>query len=364
MKNENIVLEFKSIRSADIGRDLLALEVECDDQLASMFKLWLPMKPKKGGSLTYLDDERLNVWNHVSVRAGFDMKTRSLFYGYITHVKPHIDPDPTQCVLEVWGIDKSILMDRKEVIKDWPNQKDSDIAQQILRKYAFRCDVEDTGVVHDKKVSTIIQRETDMQFLKRLAERNGFRCYVEDMTAYFRKPKLKQARQAVLAFKFGEESVLRRFSVEVNGLSPTSVNMFQVDRLNKKAINVSVNKSDQPLLGTMGASSFHPPHTPRPRVYAGMNAVTGKAEMEKLCKGMAAESEWFVTAEGEIAANKLGDIVRPGGIVLISGAGKAYSGKYYVSHVTHSFSPGGYVQHFKAKRNALVATGAGMLPGI
>ncbi len=364
MKNEKIILEFKGKRSTDIGENMLGLEVECDDQLASMFKIRLPMKPKKGGSLTYLDNERLKVWNHVSIKVGFDMKTRSLFYGYITHVKPHIDPDPTQCVLEVWGIDKSILMDRAEVLKAWENQKDSDIAIQILRNYAFEYKVENTKVVHDKKVSTIVQRETDMQFLKRLAQRNGFRCYVEDMKVYFHKPNLKQDRQAVVAFKFGEESVLRRFSVEVNGLSSTGVRMCQMDRLNKKVINVSVGKSNQHLLGTVGPSSFHPPHTPRPGVYVGMNAATGEAEMEKLCSGMVEESEWFVSAEGEIAANKFGEILKPGTIVIVSGVGATYSGYYYVSHVTHSFSPAGYVQHFKAKRNALVPRGVGMLSSI
>jgi len=362
MKNENIILEFNSIRSADIGRDLLALEVECDDQLASMFRLWLPMKPKKGGTLTYLGDKRLQVWNHVSISAGFDMKTRSLFYGYITHVRPHIEPDTSQCVLEVWGIDSSILMDREEKLVAWENKKDSDIAREILKEYpSLEKVIEDTKVVHNKEVSTIVQRETDMQFLKRLAERNGFRCYIWDRKIYFHNPSLKQGRQAVLTFKLGEEGVLRRFSAEVNGLSSTAACMYQVDRSKKEIMEAVVSEGDRYRLGTRGPSSYYPPDTPLPRAYVAMNAAFNKVEMERLCRGMVEESEWFVTAEGEVAGNKLGDILRPGGIVIVSGVGKIYSGYYYVSHVTHSFSPDGYVQHFKVKRNALVPRGADLL---
>lgn len=356
MKNETIIIEFSGLPAKDIGNDLLSLEVECDDHMASMFKLWLPMKPQKGGTLKYLDDKRLKLWTTVSIRAGFQLKTVSLFYGYITHVRPHIVPDSSQCAVEVWGMDMSILMDRQEKLKAWENKKDSDIAEEILRPYNFDRKIEDTKVVHNKEISTIVQRETDMQFLKRLAERNGFKCYMEDRKVYFRKPNLKQDRQAIVAFQLGEESVLRRFSAEADGVASTAVSMAQVDRAKKEVMSVSIDQGDQYRLGKVGPPTFQ-----SPRTYVAMNAATSKAEMERLCKGMVEESEWYVSAEGEIAANKLGHILKPGGIVIFSGLGKRYSGYYYVAHITHSFSSGGYIQHFNVKRNALVPQGVDML---
>jgi phage protein D len=364
MKNENIILYLDSKKETQILSDLIRLEVEADDRLASMFRFRLPMKPKKTGALTYIDDSRLKPGKHVSISVGFDMKVQPLIEGFITHVKPQIVSDPAQCVIDIWGMDKSILMDRQEVLKDWPNKKDSDIAREILSKYGFDPKVEDTKIVHSDKVSTIVQRETDMQFLKRLAERNGFLCYVENKTGYFEKPGLKQDRDAVLDFKFDDQGVLKRFDVEVNGLSATQVKMFQVDRLNKKVISVSVEKSDQKSLGADSPWVFQPPSTGNPSVYASMNAVSSETEMKALCSGMAAESEMFVSAEGEVAGNKLGKIIRPGGIVIISGVGNTYSGYYYVSNVTHSFNAAGYVQHFKARRNALSPSGVERLKGV
>ena len=73
------------------------------------------------------------------------------------------------------------------------------------------------------KMSTIIQRETDMQFLKRLALRNGFECYVEGDTGFFAPPAAIGDPQPVLAVHFGDETNVNRFRLEVNALTPTNV---------------------------------------------------------------------------------------------------------------------------------------------
>jgi hypothetical protein len=79
--------------------------------------------------------------------------------------------------------------------------------------------------------------------------------------------------------------------------------------------------------------------------------------MAALCQGLFHEVEWFVTAEGEIAGNQYGHVLKPRGTVTIKGVGETYSGIYYVIHVTHSFTSNGYTQSFRAKRNALMPTG-------
>lgn len=186
MEYENFTIEIEGEEVGDLYPDLISLEVELDDELASMFRMRIAILQQPDGVWTYLDDDRLMIWKKVKITAGFESGIEELISGYITHVKPSFDPDPSRCTLEIWGMDGSVLMDREEKLKDWPNKKDSDIATEIFRLYGFTQEVEDTGVIHDDAVSTIIQRETDMQFLKRLALRNGFECYVEGTTGYFR----------------------------------------------------------------------------------------------------------------------------------------------------------------------------------
>ena len=119
-------------------------------------------------------------------------------------------------------MDGSVLMDREERLYAWPNETDSAIAAKIFSRHGLSPEVTDTEARHDDKISTIIQRETDMQFLKRLALRNGFECYVEGRTGFFRRPQLSADPQPVLAVHFGADTNVNRFSLEVNALAPTN----------------------------------------------------------------------------------------------------------------------------------------------
>ncbi len=371
MEHENLKIEIEGEEVSDLYPDLTSLEVELDDELASMFRLRIALLLKPEGTWTQLDDERLRVWKKVVITAGLESDTQELIAGYITHVRPYFDPDPSQCVLEIWGMDGSVLMDREDKLKDWPNKKDSDIASEIFGLYGLIPEVEDTEVIHDEAVSTVIQRETDIQFLKRLALRNGFECYVEGTTGFFRTPQVDATPQPVLAVHFGSETNVNRFSIEVNALTPANVAMFQVDRLNKEILDAAAETSQQEALGATDADGLLAAGMEPGLVVIGQTVTTGSPEMAALCQGLFHQGEWFVTGEGEVAANQYGSVLKPRGTVAIKGIGETYSGIYYVTHVTHSFTADGYTQFFRVKRNAIMPTGsedfsasAGLLGGL
>src|SRR3954454_9016496 len=173
MLTETISIEIEGKEIKDLYPFLTTVEVELDDELPGMFRLRFPLMLKPDGSWTALDDKRLRVWNKVVIDGGLEHGLERLITGHITHVKPAFDPDPTRCVLDVWGLDRSVLLDREDKLVAWPNQKDSHIARAIFEAYGFGSEIQDTEVVHDEAVSTVIQRETDWQFLNRLALRNA-----------------------------------------------------------------------------------------------------------------------------------------------------------------------------------------------
>ena len=57
-------------------------------------------------------------------------------------------------------------------------------------------------------------------------------------------------------------------------------------------------------------------------VYLRQTVTTGSAELTALCQGLYDEGEWFVTAEGEVAANQYENILMPRGTVTIKGLGE------------------------------------------
>lgn len=358
MERETFTITIDGQEVSDLYPDLLNLEIELDDELAAMFRMQIAIAQQPGSSWTYLDDERFRAWKPITVTAGLENSTEELISGYITHVKSSFTPDVTRCTLEVWGMDSSVLMDREEKLKDWPNKKDSDIAAEIFSQYGLAPKTEDTAVIHDEAISTTIQRETDIQFLRRLALRNGFECYVEGTTGYFRSPQLNDPPQPVLAVHFGAETSVKKFSLEVNALTPASVAMFQVDRSTKELLDVTTETSQQPALGKTDAAGLLTAGMTPGRVVVGGVVTTGQAEMTTLCQGLYDQGNWFVTAEGEVAANDYGHVLKARQTVTIKGVGETYSGIYYVTHVTHSFSKSGYKQVFRAKRNGILPTGS------
>ena len=54
-----------------------------------------------------MDDERFQVWKPLTIRAGFNT-TEELISGYITHIKPDFQRDPSHCTVEIWGMDRSV----------------------------------------------------------------------------------------------------------------------------------------------------------------------------------------------------------------------------------------------------------------
>lgn len=341
----------------DFFLSLIEMEIEDEHRLAAVFRIKLALNRGEDGLWTFLDDDRVKLWSKVEISLNLADEEQQLIMGYVTHIKPHIDPDENSSFLEILGMDPTCLMSLEEKIKDWPNKTDSDIAREILQNYSLTPRVDDTGVVHDEAATTIIQRETDIQFLKRLARRNGFECFVKNKTGYFRKPVLTAPPQSVLAAHFGDETNLVKFDGRLNALRPTRVEMHQIDTIGKQIEDAVVEVGDQRQLGRDGAFSISVPNEVTARMFVKHAVALGQPEMENLCHALFDEAEWLMEARGEIDGACYGAVLQTRNLVPIKGVGEVFSGLYYVTGVKHNFTLNRYVQHFTARRNAMVPAG-------
>lgn len=358
MARERVVVEIGGREAADLYPDLAAVEVETADDDLATFRLSLAVSRGADGAWRYLDEERFRVWTKVAVRVGFaDGGTEEVVSGYVTRVRSRFDPDEARCTLEVEGMDAGVLLDREEKLKDWPGKKDSDIAREVLGGYGLAARVEETSVVHAEALSTIIQRETDLAFLKRLALRNGFACWVEGTTGHFRPLPADPVPQPVLAAHFGAETSLVWFAPAVDALRPAEVAMFQVDRLTREVLSAAASAPARRPLGRKDAAALLPGGVKPAKVFVARNAATGAPEMTALCQGVFDEGTWFVSAEGQTRPSAYDHVLRPRGLVTVKGVGESYSGTWYVSYVRHTLTRDGYTQSFRLRRDALLPTG-------
>jgi hypothetical protein len=359
MAHESFFIRFGGAEDAELYPDVVGLEVELSDGLPGFFRIVLQMGfLQDEGTWMHLDDERFRVWSEVSIGIGFtDAGAEEVLSGYVTRVTPRFHPSRGQSVLELQGMDAAVKMDREEKLKAWAGMKDSDVATQVLQTYGFTPEVEATETVHEEALSTIIQRETDLQFLNRLARRNGFACWMEGTTAHFGPLPADEEPQPVLAYNFGDETNLRSFTATVDALAPALVSMHQLDPVTREVLSAEVTEPEREALGSLDPAAMLGAGIDPGKVFVAKAPATGLPEMTALATGVFHERAWLVSAEGEVDSAAYGAVLKPRGVVAIKGVGETFSGVYYVSFVRHTLSHGGYSQFFRARRDALLPTG-------
>src|SRR5262245_50757412 len=178
--------------------NVASLTVEENTATASAFVLQLTTTLQDDGSWNYLEDTRFALFTKVSIKIGFtdgaglagelggltgggNEGLEPVFDGYITAVHVSLDSQSCSGHIEVQGMDTSVLMSLEEKIATWPDLSDSNIIQQIVSGYVDfdKVKIDRTPTVHKNNDTTIVQRGTDIQFVRDLAQRNGLEFYFE-----------------------------------------------------------------------------------------------------------------------------------------------------------------------------------------
>jgi phage protein D len=368
--------------------NIVSLTVEEHTATATMFRLQLATTLQDDGSWAYLDDARFALFTTVSIRIGFtggggladalggalggltgggNDGLEPVFDGYITTVNVHLGSEPDSAYIDVNGMDTSVLMSLEEKIATWKDMTDSDIVQQIVSNYGIQVQIDSTPTVHQENDTTIVQRGTDMQFVRDLAQRNGLEFYFEtdkdsgNVMAYLRAPQLTGTPQPDLAIRFGEESNLRSFSARLSGQRPLHVKTAQMDVKANSPTTAQVSDTQLTKLGDKDANtlignplgSLVTPKEAQAQMLVLGPPTSDATELQTVAQAVRDEAAWFITASGEINSDSYQTVLRPHRLVLVKGAGTPYSGKYYVTHVVHDLKgDGSYTQSFEARRNA------------
>src|SRR5215813_8465251 len=345
----------------DFYGDVESLTVEENLTQASTMRLRLAITLDDNGVWDYLDDARFEVFTKVSVRIGFtgggglagalsgvfgaltgsqgNDGLERVFDGYITSVHPTWGSDPGSTHLEIEAMDTSVLMSLEEKIATWPNLSDSDIVQQIVSGYGVTVNVDSTPTVHQENDTTIVQRTTDIQFVRELAQRNGLEFYFEtdkdsgEVNAFMRAPQLEGTPQPDLAIQFGDESNLKNFSAHVIGQRPLNVKTQQIDVKANSPNSAQVSDTQLTKLGDTDANALiggplgalvTPKDTLAQMLLLG-TPTSDATELQTAAQAVRDEAAWLMTATGEINSEAYGAVLRPHRMVLIKGAGSRYS---------------------------------------
>jgi hypothetical protein len=300
---------------------------------------------------------QLGLFSRVVVGVVMGAIPTVLINGVITHHELQPSHEPGQSTLTITGRDVSVMMDLEERNASYKNTPDFLIATQVVARYAK------FGVVPPvigpptldipfELLRIPQQAETDLQFLNRLARRNGFVFHINAVA-----PGVSQAtfapelRVPSLSSALTMDSItgdnVESLHFTLDGLAPVKADTAFLEPISKRVFSI-------PSPPSLRLPPLVAKPTPARRVVNPRNSAqetpTGALARAAAVVNNAPES---VTGTGEVDTVRYGSVLQARKLVGVRGVGLSYDGFYYLRQVTHHIEVGedsSYTQSFVMTR--------------
>ena len=337
---------------------LMRVEVTNDEQTGDGFQITFTLNKNQPTDYSLLQGGALAPATRVIIGVLLGATPEVLIDGIITHHQHAPSAEPGSSTLTVTGKDVSIMLDLEEKNQKYENQPDFLIVTQLIASYAKYGLVPQVTPTTD--VPIIIDRiprqhETDLKFIQRMGERNGFVFYIEPLTfgvntAFWGPSNRLGLPQPALTLGPGPSANLKSLNFSQDALAPVSPSGSFVEPITKTAIPI-------PQLPSLRIPplALSPTATLR-TVLMRDTANQNPAQAATSALAQSTNSPDSVTGDGEIDSVRYGNVLRARKLVGVRGAGLFYDGNYYVKRVTHTITRGDYKQSFTVSREGTGAT--------
>jgi hypothetical protein len=349
----------------DLYPFLVEVAVDAAREGPAVATLRLETRRDEQGQWLVQDSGVFAPWEPIVIEAAFGATTEEVMRGFIREVKASYPEDSGETTVTVQCQDDSLQLDREHVREVWGGDvptTDQVIVSTILANYGLTPDPSNGA---GQSNLTLNQDETDIAFLRRRAEANGYDLLFFQGRVYFGSMQLDAEPQETIMVYAGEATNCLRFDVSDDGHQADQVSFDRAETSGEGTVSETV-QPDLPLLGNEPATGQG----------AGlaefswrMSRQDGLSEDEWMARAQrrADELSLRVKADGELDGSLYGHVLRVGQPVGVDGVGDRYGGVYFVDSVRHVFNPEGYRQRFSLLRNAYgdnLSAGGGLLSGV
>jgi hypothetical protein len=253
--------------------------------------------------------------------------------------------------LTVKAVDRSLELDLEEKVVAWSGTSDSGIAEAIFAAAGLSAEVETTPAGPDPDQHVVIQRGTDLAFLRGLAAKHGYALYLEAedsrMVGHFHPLDPLADPQGELSLGFGGDA--RKVQAEAELVAGHEVHAAWLPALSTSAQGGDAAGDDQ----AQGETSLGAQST----VLLAPGDADGEVESLEPATALARRSAFAARLRAEIDAEVSGLMLRARRTVLVKGLGSSLSGRYLVERVRHVVSAEAHRQRLELSRNALGLSG-------
>lgn len=343
------VVELDNEEISDLYPALVEVSVEADRKEWTTATLTLETRRLEDGSWSVQDDDRIKPWVPVKISAVFGDETEEVMRGFVREVKADYPAEKGSARVTVICQDESLKMDRLHVEQPWGEDgpiTDGQIASQIIQRHSL---LPEGTPGEGQTVQELNQNCTDIRFLRRRADANGYEVIFREGTVHFGEMRLDAEIQATIMVYAGTSTNCINFNIQDDGNQPDQV-AYQVAAetgTDSPPVEVSPNLrvlGNEPVGGASGLDDF----TWRPQ----REGINDDAQMAAVAQQAANDASMKIKVDGELDGSLYGHVLRTGEPVGVDGLGERYSGTYYVDKASHKFDVSGYKVTFKLLRNA------------
>jgi hypothetical protein len=297
-------------------------------------------------------DGSLRPMTRVMIAVALGVVPEVLIDGIITQHAITPSNDPGRSTLTVTGSDLTVKLDLVEKNAPYKNQPDSVIVGRLLLgypEYGLVPAVTPTTVVPIETDRIPRQHETDLGYIRRLAQTNGFVFYIEPLTfgvnkAYWGPAVRAGLLQPALTMNMGAATNVNSLSFANDALAPVSATGGFVEPFTKMVVPI-------PALPPLRIPPLAPFPAPAERqVLLRETGKQGAAEAALAAAAAATRAPEAVSGQGQLDTARYGSVLRARRLVGVRGAGFSYDGAFYVKSVTHEIAKGSYTQSFRLSR--------------
>ncbi len=326
-------------------QELLDIQVEESSEDADAATLIARVEPGADGEWASLLDPVTAPHATVAIEVTYgDVAYR--FDGLATEASWELDAAGSSR-LTVKAVDRSVELDREERVVAWPGTSESGIAEAIFGSYGLGAEVESTPAGPDPDVHVLIQRASDLAFLRGLAGKWGYAVYLESeggrTSGHFHPLDPLADPQAELSLGFGGDAPQVKVTAQL-----TAGRRVQAERI--PVLSDSPQSGDAPGDDeAQGSVSLAAQAT----VLLTPDDVSGEVEPLTAAQGLARRSAFAATLSAELDTAGTGVMLRARRTVLVKGLGSELSGLYLVQRVRHVLGVDRHRQQLTLVRNAL-----------
>lgn len=283
-------------------------------------------------------------------------RLRLMLTGEITSLRPSF-PAGGSPTLAISGLNLLHRLRKSQQSFAYVNKTDSQIAREIANRIPIDIVTDNNAEAQEEKYPYMLQQnQYDIIFLMERARRIGYDLFVIEQGSN------GSAQQSALFFGPSENvkhtTYELKYGLSMMEFSPTLTTANQVgevtvrawDKVKKEVIEEKATRSELKTKGVGSAGNqqaIEQAFNQRQEIVAN-KPVTSKTEAKKL----ALETLENIAKDMVKATCSTVGVpdLRAGGIVMINGVGKRFSGRYFVTATTHSIGDSGYTTQFECRR--------------